>query len=299
MSDSPPLIIEAAVNGATTPARNPNVPRTPAAIAEDAIRCLSAGATVIHNHTDDPVIDMVTAEHDPRPYIEAWSRVLEAEPGAFLYPTMTGGGAHTTVEKRYGHLRAIADAGVLTMGIVDPGSVNIGFAMPGEVPAPSEVVYINTLADIDMMFRTCLELEVPVSISIFDPSFVRTVIPYLNGGRAPQGGQIKIFLGAPGTLMGLPATLTALEAYLELLEATTWPWSVALPGGDLLKADVTKIVLERGGHLRVGLEDYAGPGTPTNEEIVVAATELAQQCGREVATPEQTGAILRGANEAH
>ena len=242
MSDSPPLIIEAAVNGATTPARNPNVPRTPAAIAEDAIRCL-----------------------------EAWSRVLEAEPGAFLYPTMTGGGAHTTVEKRYGHLRAIADAGVLTMGIVDPGSVNIGFAMPGEVPAPSEVVYINTLAAIDMKFRTCLELDVPVSISIFDPSFVRTVIPYLNGGRAPQGGQIKIFLGAPGTLMGLPATPKALEAYLELLEATTWPWSVALPGGDLLKADVTKIVLERGGHLRVGLEDYAGPGTPTNEEIVVAA----------------------------
>lgn len=291
-----PLIIEAAINGATPKQRNPHVPRSPDEIADDAIRCLGAGATIIHNHTDDPVIDMVTAFHDPTPYIEAWSRVLDAVPGALLYPTMTGGGPHTSVEKRYGHIRALAEAGVLSMGIVDPGSVNIGWALPGEAPAPSETIYINTLADIEYMFATCEALDVPVSISIFDPSFLRTAVAYLAAGRSPAGGQIKIFFGAPGSLMGLPATPTALAAYLEILEGCSWPWSVALPGGDILTCDVARVVLERGGHLRVGLEDHVGAGTPTNEEIVRATVALARECGREVASQEQANALIRAAS---
>ena len=292
----PPLIIEAAINGATPKERNPHVPRSPDEIAADAIRCLHAGATIIHNHTDDPVIDMVTPTHAPQPYIEAWSRVLDAVPGAFLYPTMTGGGPHTTVEKRYGHLRVMAEAGVLTLGIVDPGSVNIGWAMPGHAPAPSETVYINTLADIEYMFTTCEDLDIPVSISIFDPSFLRTAVAYLSAGRSPAGGQIKIFFGAPGSLMGLPATPKALGAYLEILEDCSWPWSVALPGGDILGTEVARLVVERGGHLRVGLEDHVGAGTPTNEEIVAATVALAHECGREVASQEEAQVLIRAAH---
>ena len=72
-------------------------------VAAEAIRCLDAGATIVHNHTDDPIFDGVTAAHDAQPYIDAWGPVLERYPEAFLYPTMTGGGSHTTVEQRYGH----------------------------------------------------------------------------------------------------------------------------------------------------------------------------------------------------
>src|SRR5215472_9351653 len=47
-----PVIIEAAINGATTKERNPNVPRTPDEIATDALAAIEAGAAVIHNHID-------------------------------------------------------------------------------------------------------------------------------------------------------------------------------------------------------------------------------------------------------
>ena len=47
------LIIEAAINGETQPDRNPNTPRKPEEITADVFRCLDAGATVIHAHTDD------------------------------------------------------------------------------------------------------------------------------------------------------------------------------------------------------------------------------------------------------
>ena len=106
---SGPVIIEAAVNGTTQKDRNPHVPRSPEEIAADAIACLEAGASIIHNHTDDPVLDMVTPAHDAGPYIDAWRPVLERFPDALLYPTMTGGGPHTTVEKRYAHIPALAE----------------------------------------------------------------------------------------------------------------------------------------------------------------------------------------------
>jgi uncharacterized protein (DUF849 family) len=51
--------------------------------------------------------------------------------------------------------------------------------------------------------------------------------------------------------------------------------------------------LERGGHLHLGLEFYAGDRTPTNAELVSEAAELCAKVGRPVATPDQAAAILR------
>ena len=52
-STTAPVIIEAAINGATPKARNPHVPITAAEIAADALRCAAAGAAVVHSHIDD------------------------------------------------------------------------------------------------------------------------------------------------------------------------------------------------------------------------------------------------------
>src|SRR5438093_643572 len=83
-----------------------------------------------------------------------------------------------------------------------------------------------------------------------------------------------------GATFGLPPTRASLEAYLAMLDGVALPWSVAVVGGDLLASEVARLALEHGGHLRVGLEDYAGPGTPTNEELVRAAAALAREAGR-------------------
>jgi len=294
MAHDQPVILEAAINGVTTPERNPSVPRTPAEIAREAIDCIEAGASIIHNHNDDPVIDMVTPSHEAKPYIEAWAPVLERYPDVFLYPTMTGGGPHTTIDQRYGHIPQIAEAGLLRMGIVDPGSVNLdGFEADG-APGSSEVVYLNTGADIRHMVDTCTDLGLPISFSIFDGSFLRSALAYVRSGRIRHGGQIKIFFGSDYAPIGLPATPASLEAYLDLLGDCPLPWSIALPGGDLLERPVARLALERGGHLRVGLEDHAGPDQPTNVEILERATQLCAEVGRPVATPAQTAELMAG-----
>jgi uncharacterized protein (DUF849 family) len=47
-----------------------------------------------------------------------------------------------------------------------------------------------------------------------------------------------------------------LDAYLAMLGDAPIPWAVAVLGGSLLDAPVARLALERGGHLRVGLEDF-------------------------------------------
>jgi uncharacterized protein (DUF849 family) len=92
--------------------------------------------------------------------------------------------------------------------------------------------------------------------------------------------------------LGLPPTATALEAYLELLEPAGLPWSVAVLGGDVVGCGLAELAIRRGGHVRVGLEDYAGPDVPDNIELLDAAVALVERLGRAPAGITETSAIL-------
>jgi uncharacterized protein (DUF849 family) len=43
-----------ALNGKPAKAANPHVPRTPSEITADALACIAAGMSVVHNHNDEP-----------------------------------------------------------------------------------------------------------------------------------------------------------------------------------------------------------------------------------------------------
>ncbi|MFN0147411.1 MAG: 3-keto-5-aminohexanoate cleavage protein [Dehalococcoidia bacterium] len=286
-----PLIIEAAINGATPKTRNPNVPRSPAEIAGDALACLEAGASIVHNHNDEMLLTP-DGVHAAAPYIEAWRAILAERPDALLYPTMGGGGPHTTIERRYAHIPALAEAGVMRLGLIDPGSVNRGPLDRDGLPMATDLTYINTLKDTRHMVEMCEKHRLGPSVSCFEPGFVRTAVRYAQAGRLPAGALIKFYFGGPAQNFGLAPTAKALDAYVEMLDGTELPWSVAVLGGDCLASGMARLAIERGGHVRVGLEDYAGPGTPANVELVRALVKLAGECGRPVATPDETAAVL-------
>lgn len=286
------LVIEAAVNGGTPKSRNPNVPRSPAEVAADAIACIDAGASIVHNHNDEPVIGGPNGVHAPGPYIEAWQEILRQRPGAILYPTMASGGPNTTIEERYAHIPALAEAGVLVQGLVDAGSVSLGPADGDGLPAPVDSVYINTYRDARYMFEQCQAMNVPPSISIFEPGFLRVALAYHRKGAILPGALVKLYFGGENAFWGLPPREAGLNAYLDLLDDTGLPWSVAVLQGDVISSGLAKLALERGGHVRVGLEDYAGPRQPSNAELVRELVDLAKQVGRPVATPEQARQVL-------
>lgn len=283
-----PLIIEAAINGATPRAMNPHVPRSLAEIVEDASLCIAAGAAIIHHHNDDGLLQ---GRHAADPYREAWTRIYERHPDAVLYPTMGGGGAHTTIQERYAHVAELADAGVLRMALVDPGSVSLGPLDAEGLPAAIDLVYQNTFADVRYMMDVCRTRGVGAHISIFEPGFLRVALAYRAAGRLPAGVKIQLYFGGAALPFGLPPTTASLAAYLAMLDGSRLPWMVGVLGGDV-STTLAEEAIARGGHVRVGLEDYAGPGQPRNAELVGDIVSMARRIGRPIATPRQATEIL-------
>ena len=280
-SARPPVIIEAAINGSTPVSANPNVPRTPAQIATCALECLDRGAAIVHNHNDEPNVGG-PVRHDPEPYADAWTTVLAHRPDALLHPTVRGMSDDAPIGERYSHLDALFDRGLLPMASADPGIVSIG-----------SFVYGNSASDAAYMFEWCRSRALPVHVSIFEPGFLRVVLQHQRAGTLPGSVKIQLYFGGAAPF-GLPPTRSSLDAYAAMLDGTGLAWMVGVIGGDVLANSFAAAAIERGGHLRVGLEDFRGDGTPCNEDLVLAATTLVRERGAEIATSAQTLEILGG-----
>ena len=288
-----PTVIEAAVNGMTTREQNPHVPRTVDEIVDDGLRCLDAGASVVHHHNDEPNFGGAT-RHCAGPYIDAWTRLRAARPGVLLHPTMAGATADSTVEERFAHVAELYDAGLAPVATCDAGTLALAIPTPNGLRSLPET-FGNPAADVDWILRWCREREVPVHISIFEPGFLRLVLAHHEAGTLPSAVKIQLYLGGDRMLFGLPATPGGLAAYLAMLDGTGLPWMAAVFGGDVMAGGIAALAVERGGHVRVGLEDHhAPPRTPTNEELVSEVAALCRAAGRRPATVEEAAGLLFG-----
>jgi 3-keto-5-aminohexanoate cleavage enzyme len=281
------VIIEAAINGVTTKDTNPHVPREPGEIAADALASIAAGAAIIHNHIDRVGL---SEEDAAARYLEGWRPILAERPDALMYPTV-----HIGSPISYEHLVPLAVSGVLRLGIVDPGSVNLGGVDEDGVPTGG-FVYANSYDVISRAFEICRDQALGPSLAIYEPGFLRTTLAWWRSGRLPLGTMLKLYfatdLGYLGAPFGLPPTPVALAAYLELLDGCDLPWAVSVVGGDVISSEIALPALEAGGHLHLGLEFFKGERTPTNPELVAEAVALCAKSGRPVATPDQAAEIL-------
>ncbi|KKC06867.1 3-keto-5-aminohexanoate cleavage protein [Mycobacterium nebraskense] len=284
---SEPVIIEAAINGATSKTVNPNVPVTEDEIVADALACFEAGAAIVHQHISN---FNLTGDDAAEVYLGIWRRVLAERPDALWYPTINLG----SPAQWYDHIAPLAESGLVRMGVSDPGSVNMGVPVDG-LPVGS-FVYTNTFDDVAHQLELCRTHQLGPSLAIYEPGFLRTVLAYHRNGQLPPGSFLKLYFsserGLSGTAFGLPPSPTALAAYVGLLDGTGLPWAASAVGDDLVRSELCRAALDAGGHLHVGLEFYAGDRAPTNVELVSEAVEAATQAGREVATSADAAALL-------
>lgn len=286
-----PVILEVALNGVTSRHRNPNVPATVEEHAKDALACIDAGATIIHTHAPNLVVG---AEEAAEQYATAFRPVVEQHPGIVCYPTV---GFGETIEDRYRHVELLDDMGLVRQGAVDTGSVNLGGTGRDGLPPASEFVYTNTFATIVYEMQVCAARGLGPSVSIFEPGFLQVALAYARAGALPAGTLVKFYfagggyLGGGDPLWGAPPIIEALDLFLAMLGDTPVEWGVAVLGGSLLATPIARAALERGGHLRVGIEDW--DDGPANVEQVAAAVALCRDVGRPIATISQTEQLLK------
>ena len=282
-----PVIIEAAINGITQKAANPNVPRTTEEISADTLACLAAGASIIHNH--------VAVSGDPREvadeYLACWAPVLAERPDALVYPTANAIDGVLDLD----HLALLAESGKMRVSLCDPGSLNLGRVDDSGLPTGA-FVYANSFDSIDAQLSRAAADRVGPSLAIYEPGFLRATLAWWKAGRLPAGTMIKFYLstdrGYMGAPFGLPPTRLALDAYLEALGDCPVPWAVSVVGGDVVETGLAEYAVELGGHIHLGLEFYAGERTPTNVELIDEAVAVCEKLGAAVATSADAADIL-------
>jgi 3-keto-5-aminohexanoate cleavage enzyme len=284
-----PCMIEVAVNGVTKRARNAHAPDSPEEIAEQAIASIDAGASIVHMHTLEGGLPFADAA---ALYAQSL-RIMRAErPDAVLYPTM---GSGTTIAERYDHHRILVDEGLIDMGVIDPGSVNLAGSSPAG-PPDGTYVYVNSPADIRYMMDLCRDTGIGPSFAIYEPGFLRMVLIYHATNTLAPRSLTKFYFSGSGYFGGgmpsfsAPPIVEALDLYCAMFDGVDLPWGSTVLGGSILDTPIARLTVERGGHLRVGLEDFGdGPG---NVEQVRRAVELCATVGRDVATCNQARSIL-------
>jgi uncharacterized protein (DUF849 family) len=284
-----PVILECAITGSTTKAKNPLVPETPNEQAAEIIRCLDAGATIVHSHSNQPNED---PEKAARPYMEAYRPVWKKHPDAILYATANfDPKVYNRTRKPWpgkvqcGHQRLLAEAGLANMVLFDTGVVPLGVYDKQGVPGPDSAFFWYGFwpEDVRYILQTCKDLGTGASISVFEPGWMKNVVAMVKAGTLPRGSKLNIYFASDSFAGMAPPIPEALELYLKMIEGLDLKWSVGYIGDkSIMDTPMARLALERGGSFRVGLEDW--PNGTSNVEQIKRAKEIINSVGRKVVT---------------
>jgi 3-keto-5-aminohexanoate cleavage enzyme len=280
MAGSGKVWVEAALNGAWGRDRQRDIPITVDEIVADGIAVAKAGASIVHLHAYDAETGRQRDEWS------LYARIIEgirAKADVIVYPTipLAGSDYASSAGRRYGHVDELARRGLLEWMVVDPGSV--AFVRFGELEGASPgFIYENPLPDIRDGMTLAKQYGLHPSYAIYEPGFTRlgAALAAIMQTRVP----IYRLMFSDEFAWGFPAKPVYLDAHLDLLAeaAPGAPWMVAGLGVDI--RPLIQAAAERGGHVRVGLEDAPWGTDLNNLRWVEEAVRLVRAGGGEPAT---------------
>ncbi len=279
--------LEVSVNGPWSRDRQPLIPISVKEIVADGIACARAGAAVIHAHAYDEKTGRQKDDADL--YIAIIEGIREKE-DVIVYPTLPFAGSvdapnMMTAQARFAHTETLAKRGLLEWSVVDPGSTNL--TRLDEIPAGKEgFVYANPESHIRLGLELATRYGFHPGYALYEPGFVRL-------GAALERAYPKVpqciyrFMFSDGLSFGFPPQPYGLDAFLKLLaqEAPHAPWMIA--GLDVNITPLITYAVERGGHVRVGLEDAPFGARKTNVQLVEDAVRLIRSVGKEPASTKE------------
>jgi 3-keto-5-aminohexanoate cleavage enzyme len=270
-AEQPPLIINAALTG-MVPTKDDNaaLPVTPDEIADDAKRCVDAGAAIVHLHARDE-------DGHPTYRKEVYAEIIQAvrdQCPEVIVCVSTSGRTFNALDERADVLELDGDLkpelASLTLG-------SLNFPRQASVNEPQ---MIQDLAE------RMNERGIVPELEVFDFGMVDYAKFLLGRELIRPPLLFNLLLGSLGTLSASAVNLATLAASLP--EGSTW----AGAGIGRSQFFVNALAIAMGGHVRVGLEDNlwldARKERPaTNVELVQRLARLATDLERAIATPDQ------------
>jgi 3-keto-5-aminohexanoate cleavage enzyme len=282
--------LEVALNGPWSRTKQPRMPITRDEIVEAALACVGEGAAIVHLHAYD---ERTCRQRDD---YELYAPIIErirARCDAVVYPTLPFAGSADAAgawspARRFAAVERLLRAGLIEWSVVDPGSLNI--ATIDDVAAGREgFVYANPESHIRYGLELARHYRMTPSYAIYEPGFLRLGAA-LHAAYAGAPRPVYRYMFSEQFLFGCPPQAWALDAYLKLLDACARgaAWMVAGLGVDI--EPLIEAAVERGGHVRVGLEDAPLGADTDNRTLVQRAARRIGAAGGRLATPAEVRA---------
>lgn len=277
--------VEIAVNGPWGKRLQPALPIAPNAIIEEALACVELGASIVHFHAYDD-------EGQQSTDLDLIARICEGirkEADVLIYPAIRYMPNERSIQSdsgqhRYEHYIELTKQGHADWLIVDPGSTNL--IMSKDPKLLEAVVDINTPKAIRYGMELAASLNLNATMAIYDPGYLRYAA-LLDAALMNAPKPIYRFMFSEQLTFGFPPRIYALEAYMELYNelGLKAPWMIAGLGVDL--TDLIGPVVNAGGHIRVGLEDYLLGTVYSNQELMCEVKVLIEDAGGRLGTVDE------------
>ena len=284
-------ILTCAVTGnLMTPDISPNLPVTPAQIAEQALDAAKAGAAIVHLHVRD--LETAKGSMDLALYRELVDRIREKNEDVILNLT-TGEGGRFVPSKD--DPKIVADAGstlcapekrVAHVEALKPEICTLDF----NTMWSGQASVINTPWNLETMAERIYAANVKPEIEIFDSGDLHMVKDFVARGIIKTPLMVQMVLGVRFGAVANPATMAYLVS--QLPQGTAW---AAFGIGRMAFPMLAQAFL-LGGHVRIGMEDTAyiskGEHCKSNAQLVEKGVSIIDSLGGSIASPDEARSIL-------
>ena len=267
------LIITAAICGAeVSKENNPAVPYTVREVGIEAEKAFLAGASIIHLHVRE---DDGTPTQSKQRFKACIEEIRNRVQDVIIMPS-TGGAIGMTDQERMQPLYLEN----IEMASLDMGTMNFG----------GSEIFVNTETTIINFAKEMRERDIKPELECFDKGMIDTALRLEKKGIIDSPMHFNLVFGVRG---GINATVRDLVYLIDSLPSDA---SYTITGISQYEMPMAALSIALGGHARVGLEDniYISKGVlaESNAQLVEKIVQIANEMGREIASPYDTRKIL-------
>ena len=274
-------VVTCALSGVLATRRQcPNIPYTPAEIAEEAKRAYDAGAAVVHIHARN---DDGSPTFSPAVFAKIKEETRKRCPIILNFSTGT---ILEDVSDQCAYIRESKPE----IAALNMGTMNYSKYSPKRKAFDFDMVFPNTYSKIIKLLEAMNEVGVKPELECFDTGHTQGIRPLLDMGVLKGPLQFSFIVNVLG---GIPGTVESLQLQTRIMPAGSEWEVIGISHGQwrMLAAALTL-----GGNIRCGLEDHLylpnGEMAKSNGDLVEVAVRMTRDVGRRPATVEEARQIL-------